>query len=104
MRRRWPWLAVAGVVLALVVVVWFQPQKLLIDERVEEPVVAGDGGGGVGDGDDAAAEGTAAEGDAGPVELATGEFVSLDHGTRGGVRVLDLGDGMRSVRLEGLDT
>ncbi|MGH9186141.1 MAG: DM13 domain-containing protein, partial [Acidimicrobiales bacterium] len=39
-----------------------------------------------------------------PVELARGEFVSLDHGTTGVTRVLELADGTRIVRLEGLDT
>ena len=35
---------------------------------------------------------------------ASGEFVSLDHPTTGAVRVLELSDGSRIVRLEGLDT
>jgi hypothetical protein len=39
-----------------------------------------------------------------PLELARGEFVSLDHGTSGTARVLELADGSRIVRLEGLDT
>jgi hypothetical protein len=40
----------------------------------------------------------------GPVELARGEFVSLDHGTSGAARILELAAGQRIVRLEGLDT
>ena len=36
--------------------------------------------------------------------MARGEFVSLDHGTSGVARVLELADGRRIVRLEGLDT
>jgi hypothetical protein len=39
-----------------------------------------------------------------PLEVARGEFVSLDHGTRGRLRVLELGDRSRYVRLEDLDT
>jgi hypothetical protein len=39
-----------------------------------------------------------------PLELSRGEFVSRDHGTSGVVRVLELADGRRIVRLEGLDT
>jgi hypothetical protein len=35
--------------------------------------------------------------------VAKGDFISLDHGTTGAVRVLDLG-GARIVRLEDLDT
>src|SRR5688572_2401131 len=71
-NRRW-WAiggAVVLVVVAAVVLVWFEPQQLLIDERVDEaaPAVA-------------------------PAPLAEGEFVSLDHGTRGSVEVIDVGDG-----------
>jgi hypothetical protein len=39
-----------------------------------------------------------------PVDLRTGSFVSLDHATTGTVRVLELADGRRFVRLEGLET
>ena len=83
-RRRWPWAAaVVGMAAIVFVVVWFEPQKLFIDERVDDalPTVSG-----------------RAE------ELAAGEFVSLDHGTSGVVRVIELADGRRIVRLEGLDT
>ena len=77
---------VAALVLAVVavvgfVLVWFQPQKLVIDERA----------------DDVAPESVSAE------ELATASFVSLDHETTGRVRILD-GDGTRVVRLEDLAT
>jgi hypothetical protein len=103
---RWGW-AVAVAVIAFVafVLFWFQPQKLFIDDRVDEAIptvtAAPDPS------DDAPAGGAptstvpeAAE----PVERARGEFVSLDHGTSGVVRVLELADGRRIVRLEGLDT
>ncbi len=39
-----------------------------------------------------------------PVDLLTGGFVSLDHTTTGAVRVLELVDGRRFVRLEGFET
>ena len=71
-----------AIVLA-VVLVWFQPQQLLIDEQVVEAVPA-----------------ERSE----PSELARGSFVSLDHGTSGAVQVLEVGDGDRVVRLEGLAT
>ena len=121
-RRRWPWLAVLTVLAALVVfvLVWFQPQKLFIDERVEEPIptvapqtvttaavtsspaqttkVATTG-------ETAATPATTpAPPPAGPVELARGEFVSLDHGTSGAARILELADSQRIVRLERLET
>jgi len=109
-RRRWPWLAVAiaGGVVAFVLF-WFQPQKLFIDERVSEPIptvtvpttlpvpAAGAGAG-------ASTTTTTAAAPTEPVELARGEFVSRDHGTTGVARVLELADGRRIVRLEGLDT
>jgi hypothetical protein len=86
---------------------WFQPHKLFVDERVSdtipvvEPTVP------------PTAPGPAAEtsgsppttdAPAAPVVLSSGDFVSLDHGTTGVVRVLGLADGSRIVRLEGLDT
>ena len=70
------------VAVAAVVLVWFQPQKLVLDDEVDETLVA----------DDTAAL------------LAQGAFVSLDHPTTGRVRVLDVGDRRRLLRLDDLDT
>ncbi|QNE78783.1 electron transporter [Streptomyces finlayi] len=39
-----------------------------------------------------------------PQTLATGEFISHEHGTSGTVKVLRLPDGSQTMRLEGLDT
>lgn len=39
-----------------------------------------------------------------PVTLATGEFISHEHGTAGTVRILELPDGSRVLRIENLDT
>ena len=39
-----------------------------------------------------------------PVTLASGEFISHEHGTAGTVRVLELPDGSRVLRIEDLDT
>ena len=100
-RARWPWLVglSAGLAAVVFVLVWFEPQALFIDERVSDPVPVAaemptDGV--------AAAPTTAVA--PGPVELASGDLVSLDHGTSGRVRVLRLADGSRYVRLEGLRT
>lgn len=82
----------AGVVAVGVVVfvlVWFQPQKLFIDDRVDEAIPA-----------PRVTDGTSGA----PRAITAGTFVSLDHGTSGRVRVLELGDGSRVVRLEGLET
>jgi Electron transfer DM13 len=39
-----------------------------------------------------------------PITLATGEFISHEHGTAGSVRILELPDGSRVLRIEDLDT
>ena len=91
--------AVAGAIL------WFEPQALFIDERVSAPVPtvttpttrpspsAAPGA--------TMAPTTVAPA---PVNLATGLFISRDHGTEGSVRVLRLEDGTRYLRIEGLAT
>lgn len=95
----------AGILIGAVLF-WFQPQKLLIDDRVDE-AVPGEASPGAG-----AASGTGSAGTSGPdeatstapVELARGMFVPLDHATSGTVRVLEAGDDARVVRLEGFET
>jgi len=111
-RRRWPWVVGVGIVgVVAFVLVWFQPQKLFIDERVDEAVptartsestVASAPTRPGGPGTTAPATTTTAPPT--PVDLATGSFVSLDHSTTGSVRVLELADGRRFVRLEGFET
>ena len=39
-----------------------------------------------------------------PVTLASGQFISHEHGTAGTVRILELPDGSRVLRIEDLDT
>lgn len=91
-RRRW-WLG-GGFALLLAVVggvlFWFQPQKLVLDTRVEESAPT-------------TALANAAPAAAAAVEVG-GTFASIDHATSGAVRVVDGGDGTRVVRLEGLAT
>lgn len=98
-KHRWLWGA-AALALGLVafVLVWFQPQKLFIDDRVEEPLpVASPPSSSV---PQSVEPPTPVE----PVELVRGELGSLDHHTSGVVRVLELADGARVLRFEGLDT
>jgi hypothetical protein len=100
------WLAGGGVAAVLVLVlVWFQPHKLFIDDTVDDPfpvVVAEDA-----DTLPPAAEGattptTTAEAE--PVRLASGEFRGLDHGTSGTATVHQLADGSRVLRFEDFET
>jgi hypothetical protein len=99
-RRTWIWLGAAVlVVLAAVTLIWFQPQKLFYDDRVDEalPSVAAE--------ESAVPSGTATpSAPAQPVELATGTFVSREHETVGTARVLQLPDGQVIVRFEGFET
>ncbi len=85
-------------------VYWFGPQYLFIDRRVDEAVPtvgsAAESPGSAGD-QDTASPGSAA---AGPVILAEGEFVGLEHDSSGRAAILELPDGSRYLRLEELDT
>jgi hypothetical protein len=79
---RWMWAASAILVCAIAFVLyWFQPQKLIIDDRATEAVPAGDW-----------------------TEVERGDLTSLDHRTSGVARVLQLDGGDHIVRLEGLET
>jgi electron transfer DM13 len=102
-RRTWIWTAAAVVVVALaaVTLIWFQPQKLFYDDRVDESLPTA-----------AAGETPAADGGGAvitvappePVDLAAGTFVSREHETVGTARVVRLPDGQVVVRLEGFET
>jgi hypothetical protein len=87
------------VVVVVVVLVVFQPQKLFIDDEVDEaiPVAVGPEPRDATDGPSSSA--TTVE----PATLLTGTFISRDHGTSGSVRVLDVG-GTRYLRIDDLDT
>jgi hypothetical protein len=88
-RRTAILVAVGGALVAAGVLVWFQPQKLVIDERVDEAPPA--------------ATATTAGAPA-PASLGAGTFRSLGHETSGRAAVLDLGAGRRLLRLEQLST
>ncbi|MCF6526057.1 DM13 domain-containing protein [Streptomyces sp. JJ36] len=106
-------LVIGALVLGLIAVgtglYWFQPWKLWVDETVNESLPT----------PTAAAErqpeqpaGTpAASPDAGtpspppgPRTVADGELITHEHATSGTVKVVELADGSRVLRLEGLET
>ncbi|SFP53426.1 Electron transfer DM13 [Geodermatophilus dictyosporus] len=98
-RRTWIVLAaVAVALLAAVTLVWFQPQKLFYDQRVDEALPSAGAPPTVRAGEPAPAA------PPGPVDLATGAFVSREHETAGTARVVALPDGQVVVRLEGFTT
>jgi hypothetical protein len=105
-RRTWIWLGAAVlVVLAAVTLIWFQPQKLFYDQRVDEalPSVAAEETDAPDEGS-GTADPTEPPAPTGPVELASGTFVSREHETVGTARVLQLPDGQVIVRFEGFET
>jgi hypothetical protein len=97
--------ALAAAALAVGVLVWFQPQKLLIDQRVDEalPAAAAPPPATSPAGSGARPPATPAARQS-PVTLAAGTFRSLGHATAGRAVALDVGDGMRFLRLEDLRT
>jgi hypothetical protein len=88
---------VALVLVAAGAVAWFQPQKLVIDQRVDEAPPAGPAATG---GDTAGTRPAAAE----PVTVAAGRFRSLGHETSGRAAVLEVDGGRRFLRLDELRT
>jgi hypothetical protein len=97
-RRLLASIVLAVVAVAVFVLVYFEPQKLFIDDRVDEGLP------------------TAAAGEpATPSEgrrprqprirtIAEGAFQSYEHSTSGGARVLRLSDGSRYLRFEDFET
>jgi hypothetical protein len=103
-RRRTVIVAVvAGVLAGAAGVAWFQPQKLLINQRVDEalPVTATPTSGAL---DTSPGQPHTRPSDAEPTILSTSPFRSLGHTTSGQAVVLELADGRRFLRLEELRT
>jgi hypothetical protein len=91
-----------GIAVVTVALLAFQPWRLFTNVTVDEglPTVAVP----------TASSSTASAAAATPAEpqeptvLAAGEFISHEHGTAGTVRILELADGSRVLRIEDLDT
>jgi pyruvate/2-oxoglutarate dehydrogenase complex dihydrolipoamide acyltransferase (E2) component len=110
--------ATAVVVAAVVALAVFQPWKLVVDDVVDEaapqaaasqpaaPAAPASSAASPAASAPPAAPAPAASPPAAPATrtLATGTFISHEHGTTGTVRLLALADGRRVLRLEGLDT
>ena len=95
--------AAVAVVAASAAVAWFQPQKLLIDERVDEALPAAVAPvGGPPDTNPGRPPTSAA--DTEPKILSTSPFRSLGHATSGRAVALALADGRRFLRLDDLRT
>lgn len=95
-----------GLAVAVVVLVWFQPQKLLLDVSVDEalpappPEVAGAPVRPAPEAIGPAASATILA----PAVVRRGTFRSLEHTTRGSPSLVRLPDGNHVVRVESLDT
>jgi hypothetical protein len=95
-------LVVIGVIVG--VLVWFQPQKLLIDHRVDEALPVAEAPPATGAGGSQADQPTTPPARRAPVTLAAGAFRSLGHPTSGRAAALELADGSRFLRLDDLHT
>jgi hypothetical protein len=96
--------ALAVALLAVGGLLWFQPQKLLIDERIEEALPSARAPSSTAVANPEARQPTAPVAQPAAVTLAAGAFRSLGHSTAGRAVALELGDGMRFLRLEDLHT
>ncbi len=106
-RRRWLVIVGAAVLaLAVFVLVWFQPQKLFIDETVDEalPVALTTTTSAAPTQPETTATTATTQPRPAESDLRRGSFQSRDHTTSGTVRVIELADGRRFVRLEDLST
>ena len=109
---RWGVTAIAAAGLAAFVLYWFAPWNLFVDRRVDEavpvaPSIVADDATTVDEDAGTAAGGANSDYVAErsePVTLASGEFRSLEHGTTGAAVVLEIEDGSRFLRLEGIET
>jgi hypothetical protein len=86
-------LVIAG---GIFVLAYFEPQKLFIDDKVNEALPAASG-------QAPAGKGRAGQGGTRPKELASGEFRGLEHGASGSALLLEIGN-QRYLRFEDFET
>jgi hypothetical protein len=98
---------VVGVGLAIFGILWFEPHKLFIDERVNE-ALPGEPAAAMGTTEPSPSEEGGEAGDeaggTGPEVLARGRFISLEHQSSGRALVLRLAGGKRFLRFEDFST
>jgi hypothetical protein len=90
----------AGLALAVLGFLWFEPHKLFIDDRVNEDVpgaVATTAG-------SSPEPAGSPESPAGPEELSRGDFRPLEHDVEGRALVIETADGSRHLRFEDFET
>jgi Electron transfer DM13 len=92
-------IAIGGALVVAGGVYWFAPQRLFLDRTVSEALPSpsappGDDSGG----------GRSSPTAPAVTDLGSGSFRSLEHTTTGTAKVVELADGSRFVRLEGLET
>jgi hypothetical protein len=106
-------LLLAGLAGAVFIVAYFEPQKLFLDDQVNEaaPGAASSGARSVETSLESPAAGQVVSepverpaAPPQPKELASGAFRSLEHSTVGTASVVELPDGERVLRLEGFET
>ncbi|WP_037304532.1 DM13 domain-containing protein [Amycolatopsis orientalis] len=97
-------LAVGLVVVVAAGLYWFQPWKLWVNETVQEALPAAPAPAQTSAQASAQPSASAAPAPKEPTVLATGELISHEHATSGGVRILRAADGSLVLRLENLDT
>jgi hypothetical protein len=95
---------VAGAVAAAGAIAWFQPQKLLIDERVDEALPMSATPPSEHSSDMSPGQPRARPADPEPTILSMSPFRSLGHATTGRAVALELADGRRFLRLDDLRT
>lgn len=99
--RRFLWiLAGVAAVATVVILVWFQPQKLLMDDSTDEAVPGVVAGGDADPEMEGIPDKTPPAEPEGPKELATGTFANLDHEASGRAILLETADGTRYLRFE----
>lgn len=92
--------ATFGVALIVFVLVWFQPQKLFLDQRVDEqaPEATARKSGPAG------ADQKPQQAETQSKVLASGAFQRLEHPTTGKAQILELASGQRVLRFDDLNT